>query len=887
MHRLLLFVLLLASAATAGARSYTTGDKPLRPGWWHDPERAGWAFTLSPSGDQLAGTLLTFDRAGEATWYLAVGRGDGRTWTLPVTQHLWDVAANRPLRTDTVGTFTFTLEGEGRARASWTIDGESGTASLRPLELAPGYSAEDRSGHWFAKGEPGHGYTVYSQGDWVTLVHYGYDSAGRPRWVYADNRGEPSRRTMDAVYFRRACASCSASVHGAGTITMDLPLEHEGTAALNLSLPAPLSGGFRRETQPISLISDSPSGRVHPAALARCASDETLRDYLRVAIERTGGSMIACSGIDFSPAPSTAGARTSSATNTQEADVDEADLVDNDGEYLYSLFPTLRDRPARLRTHRLQPAAADLLLESELSLPPTASYGPFPQGMFLVEASEGPRLLAMVRGNAHSYLGFDFSPSPPCGRAFDAKTELEIYGLADRARPGLRDKLVLDGELVASRRIGRTVYLVTRHFSALPGLELPSNAAAIARNRAVLSTAPLSALVPNARLDGRTPVPLVTPASTFLPPLPFGAREDFLLTITAVPLDDPGAHRSLSVIGQDSAVYVSAKSLYLATSRYRTATTGIVAPAFFTDIHRIGLDPMRYRASGSVRGMLGGTPSDKPFRLSEHDDRLRVLSDLLGPPTPLGRYELTVLGENPATKRLDELGRIPNAQRPQPIGKPEETVRAIRYVGDRAYVVTFRQIDPLYAIDLSDPRDPRIAGEVEIPGFSSYLHPFSRGMLLGIGLDANAAGVGQGVKVATFDVAGAAPRPVSQHITGGQSSFTDLLVDHRAFATFTPAGSKPRFAFPAMIRNERAADQSIVPVYAALLTYEVDANGLLTPRPSIKAPTQASNPHLLPDGTWYGSYEGRAVLAQDAVYFYRGGWWFGSRWGSGTVSPPR
>ncbi|HVF34293.1 MAG TPA: beta-propeller domain-containing protein, partial [Candidatus Saccharimonadia bacterium] len=427
MGRLLLFVLFFVAASLAHARSYTASDKPLRPGWWYDPERAGWAFTLSPSGDQLAGTLLTFDAEGEATWYLAVGPGDGRTWTLPVTRHLWDTAAGRPLRTETVGTFTFTLEGEGRARASWTIAGESGSAALKPLELAPGYSAEDRSGHWFPQSEPGHGYTVYSQGDWLTLVHYGYDAAGKPRWVYADNHGEPARKKLDAVYFRRTCASCDATVHAAGSITVDLPLEHEGTAALALSLPAPLTGGFTRPVQPIHLMSDPPSGRVHPAALARFASDVTLRDYLGAALERTGGASSLCYGIDFSPAP--AGARTSSSTNTQEADVDELDLVDNDGEYVYSICPATPIQPARLRTHRLQPASADLTLESDIVVERDRN-APQPEGIFLVEASEGPRLLALVSADETG-----------CG-PIDAETVLEIRGLAERGRPSLRDRLV-------------------------------------------------------------------------------------------------------------------------------------------------------------------------------------------------------------------------------------------------------------------------------------------------------------------------------------------------------------------------------------------------------------------------------------------------------------
>lgn len=876
MRRLFVLCLLLLLAANAAARSYTASDKPLRPGWWYDPQRAGWAFTLSPAGDELAGTLLTFDSRGEATWYLAIGRGDGRSWTLPVTRHLWDVAANRPGATENVGTFTFTLLAEGRAHARWSIAGETGEADLEPLELAPGYSAEDRSGHWFDPREPGHGYTVYSQGAWLNVVHYGYDAAGQPRWVYADNHGEPARRQMEALYFRRACATCDATVHNAGRMTINLPLEHAGTASLQLALPAPLSGGFQRNTHAIELISDLPSGRAHPAALARFATDTTLRDYLRDAIALTGGASTFCYGIDFSPQP--AGARNSSVTNTQEADVDEADLVDSDGEYVYSLFPLTSVAASRLRTHRLRTQAHDLELVSEVSLESRTDQ-PQPVGLYLVEPVDGPRLVAVV--------GED---NAACSTR-KPTTEVELYGLADRGRPVLRDRLVLEGGLVASRRIGRTLLVVTRHFASVPGLAYGGGSpATLARNREILARTPLDGLVPHASLNGGAPVALVAPATTLLPPLAYNIREDWLLTVTAIPLDDPGAHRSLSVIGQDSAVYVSTGSLYLATTRYAAANApGFAPPEYFTDVHRIGLAPLRYRASGSVRGYIGDAGEDKPFRFSEHDGRLRVLSDVWAPLSSFGRYELAVLEEDSATRRLLPVGVLPNARRPQPIGKPGETLRAIRYVGPRAYAVTFRQIDPLYAIDLSDPRDPYIAAELEVPGFSSYLHPMPNGVLLGVGLDASATGVTQGVKVASFDAASpAALRVVSQHIAGGSGSWTQLMGDHRAFASLAPSGRPRRIALHAFVRG--GPNPLDTTTFDGLLTYDVDPSGLLTPRGEVRAPLSqpVSYDLRLPDGRPYGSSRVRSILADDAVYLYRGGWWFGTRWGATTpMTPPR
>ena len=904
MRRTLLFVLLLVCAAFAHARSYTASENPLRPGWWYDPAQRGWAFTLSPAGDELAGTLLTFDRNGEATWYLTVGRGDGRTWTLPVTRHLWDVAANRPLRTETIGTFTFTLEAEGRARASWTIDGQSGSANLALLELAPGYSAEDRSGHWSVDGETGHGYTVYSQGDWLSVVHYGYDASGQPRWVYADNHGIPAHRPLDAVYFRRACATCDATVHDAGRISMDLPFENGGTASLALSLPAPLSGGFIRRGQPISLISDLPSGRTHPAALARFASDTTLGDYVRAAIAQRGYGANFC-GIDYSPGPP-APTAIASTTNVQESGVDEADTIESDGEYTYAIAMG-GDAPRAshlLRTHRLMPERADLVSTSELAFTFTDNDSPSPDGLYLVPASEDrPRTLAAVRGERYGYgIGFGFGFPGGCGGFYNGKTWLELYSLGDRGRPAFTRRVSLDGSLVASRRIGRTVYLVTRHIPELRELTYAQDAAGIARNAALLAAAPLERLLPTIRVDNAAARALVSPTTTFLPPLPPGDRVPVLLTVTAVALDDPTAHRSVTVVGSDDGVYVSAQSLYLATSRVRTRMVdGRYEYPFeyFTDFHRIALDRLVYAASGTAPGTLGYHPDKKAFHMSEHAGNFRVLTEQYQQGGTLNR--VFVFAENAATRRLDEVGHLPNPQRPEAIGKPNELLYAIRFVGERAYAVTFLKVDPLYAIDLSNPRDPKLTGALDLPGFSAYLHPFGENRLLGFGLDAASSTITgddgtfawfQGLKLSLFDVSDAsAPRQVANRDIGKRGSGSALLGDHHAFATLA-TGGVTRLAVPVDVHDVLPpATPSPDPrtyypfTWSGLALYELDAAGRLVDRGQLVA-VRYDDPS---PGGWYqrSAYDARPLLVGDAVYLFQGGGWYGARWATPQQRSPR
>ena len=104
---------------------------------------------------------------------------------------------------------------------------------------------------------------------------------------------------------------------------------------------------------------------------------------------------------------------------------------------------------------------------------------------------------------------------------------------------------------------------------------------------------------------------------------------------------------------------------------------------------------------------------------------------------------------------LEIVSQLPNDQEPAPIGKPGEALHGVRFMGSRVYVVTFKKIDPLYIIDVATPEQPYIAGEVEIPGFSDYLHPIGENLLLGVGKDAFDMGSFawyQGIKLELFDV---------------------------------------------------------------------------------------------------------------------------------------
>jgi uncharacterized secreted protein with C-terminal beta-propeller domain len=198
-------------------------------------------------------------------------------------------------------------------------------------------------------------------------------------------------------------------------------------------------------------------------------------------------------------------------------------------------------------------------------------------------------------------------------------------------------------------------------------------------------------------------------------------------------------------------VYGSAGSLYVASQRYVRAleTGGEVPDGMQTEIHRFDTtDPTKtvYRATGVVPGFILNN-----YALSEHDGKLRVATTEEPSWAPGAEREsqstVTVLDQQGS--RLARIGSVTG------LGKGER-IYAVRFMGEQGYVVTFRQTDPLYTLDLRDPTAPKVLGELKIPGYSAYLHPVGEGRLLGIGRD------GADVQASLFDVSNpASPQRVA------------------------------------------------------------------------------------------------------------------------------
>ena len=187
-----------------------------------------------------------------------------------------------------------------------------------------------------------------------------------------------------------------------------------------------------------------------------------------------------------------------------------------------------------------------------------------------------------------------------------------------------------------------------------------------------------------------------------------------------------------------------------------------------SDLHP-SVRPLR-RWLGLHSGAVAGDVRDQ-FSFSEYDGHLRVITTTGESWDESSETFVRVLREGDGELReVGSVGDMGNG----------EAVQSVRMIGDVGYVVTFRQVDPFYTLDLSDPENPKVVGELKIPGFSSYLHPIGNGRVLGVGSDGTDDGFITGSKVSIFDVSDPAD-PQEVAIWSAPDGWTDVGWDHRSF----------------------------------------------------------------------------------------------------------
>lgn len=456
-------------------------------------------------------------------------------------------------------------------------------------------------------------------------------------------------------------------------------------------------------------------------------------------------------------------------TNIQEFGVDESDVVKTDGEYLYMLVGT------ELRIVKAYPTA-ELSQVGAVALDGTGYYN---SSLYL----NGDRIIAItqpqqfyfyeplpggVEGDAGVAAPGVRDAASPVDIGFyyeNPKTVVTLVDVSDRANPAVEAEWQFDGYLLDSRMVGGILHLMTYQSPYVP-LELDPD---------TLTVADIEKYIPAYEVsfaDGSSGSGMLVPWNDFYRPI----DPDGYNITTVISLDTnvvPDGFASIAVMADPGTVYASTEALYLTDPSYDYDLDYRET----LDIHKFSFTASgaEYVASGSVEGRL-----INQFALSEHQGHLRVATTTGFPwawDGTTSQNHVFVMSQN--GDKLELVGSIRDLA-------AGEQIYSARFLGQRGFLVTFRQIDPLFTLDLADPANPKVAGELKVPGFSEYIHLMDDNHLLALGRAATEEGTPLGLQLSVFDVSDfARPQLMFSSQIGGPGTNSEAEYNHKAF-TFYP-----------------------------------------------------------------------------------------------------
>jgi uncharacterized secreted protein with C-terminal beta-propeller domain len=413
-----------------------------------------------------------------------------------------------------------------------------------------------------------------------------------------------------------------------------------------------------------------------------------------------------------------------STTNIQVAGVDEADIVKTDGEHIY-----LVSGNRTIIVEAYPPEQAQVL--SEIELEGTAI------GIFI----NGDRLVVFE----HETPYYDYYDMPAVREYaimpyVSPRVIIKVYDISDKANPRLQRELSADGQYISSRMIGDYAYVVVNEpvYEEDDEINLPT----------IYSEGHEKEI----------------PATDIY----YSDVVDYYYmytTIIAINIQEDNQEPTYETIllGASSNLYVSMNNIYLTFPVWGRD----VGDTGKTSVHRIHIEGgvMNYTASGEVPGMVLNQ-----FSMDEYAGYFRVATTTYGQTTDNNVYVLDM--------SLNITGSVTGLA-------PTETIYSARFMGERGYLVTFKKVDPLFVIDLSNPYNPRELGYLKVTGYSDYLHPYDENHIIGIGKETTDAGEFawyQGVKISLFDVSDVNnPVEISKLEIGDRGTDSPVLWDHKAF----------------------------------------------------------------------------------------------------------
>lgn len=462
--------------------------------------------------------------------------------------------------------------------------------------------------------------------------------------------------------------------------------------------------------------------------------------------------------------PPAAGGGDYSATNVQVQGVDEADIVKTDGRYLYqvnrqriavvSAVPETDMKVVSLLKFKEHIVPQELYLDGDTLVVIAAKY----------QQQEVNPFIDTIEPTLSSKIMIPYNQK--------VSTLALVYDISNRAQLRQVREVEVSGSYLQSRKIGSSVYLLANQYMNLyppfPKKEGPVTIAPEVRDSVAL---PASRTIPYSDIR-------------YFPE----SEVNSFLTIAGFNLDRPQEKASFQTyLGAGQEIYASPDHLYVTIAQYTyvpdseqsgETISGVTETS--TDIYKFALDDgaVRYAAKGSVPGTILNQ-----FSMDEHNGYFRIATtsgEMWRDDAYTSKNNVYVLDAELAAK-----GKLENLA-------PGERIYSVRFMGNRGYLVTFKQVDPLFVIDLAVPEKPKVLGELKIPGYSDYLHPYDENHIIGFGKDTVELDTGyeknkqttafyQGLKLAIFDVSDVTkPKEMFKEIIGDRGTQSPLLYDHKA-----------------------------------------------------------------------------------------------------------
>jgi uncharacterized secreted protein with C-terminal beta-propeller domain len=453
-----------------------------------------------------------------------------------------------------------------------------------------------------------------------------------------------------------------------------------------------------------------------------------------------------------------------SGTNTQVAGVDETDLMETDGKYLYMVSNG-------------ELAIIDVRSASH---PKITSRMQLDRGIASIYLS-GDRLTLISQPNQYLYFSYGSNSS---------SFEITVLDISNRKSPEIVQRTVFEGNLIDSRAIGDKVYLVINNYESLPSPQLVNmDGSAVDgytqyrygqyryeteheyrhRMAEYMDHYALPRFISYDAKGKEIASGFISNPKHIYKPV----ASEQLHQITTVAVIDMHSHKpgpvdAISLMGYTTQVYVSNDSIYLLNTTYvNSRESTLIRELDISDTH----GKLEFVALGTVAGHV----LDQ-FSVDEYNGFLRIATTE-GWWTSATNH-LFVLKQN--GKELKLVGSLNGLA-------PGERIYSARFLGNQAYVVTYQKVDPLFAIDLSDPTAPVVKGELKIPGFSNYLQSIEGGFLVGIGRDADVAtGLYQDPQVSIFNVNDLANPLLMDRFTieTGRTGGLGIFDDHHVIAYY-------------------------------------------------------------------------------------------------------